>query len=145
MIGFGTSLSGVAGGLSAVTSGPDAVPAAQTTPTKLNNAVVALASKNTGGGPGAGPGNGSNDVNGGSTGGGTGGGSTGDGTSGGGGGGGSTNPASIPNPPDIPLPGGGGGGGGGGAGAGDALNNTVNGVKDVLGGVNNNVSGLLGK
>ena len=36
-IGFGTSISGVAGGLSAVTSGPEAVPAsAQTSPSKLN-------------------------------------------------------------------------------------------------------------
>jgi hypothetical protein len=31
LIGFGTSLSGVAGGLSAVTSGPDAVPASSPT------------------------------------------------------------------------------------------------------------------
>ena len=48
LIGFGTGLSSVAGGLTAVTSGPDAVPAAvQTTPSKLNNAVVALADKPT--------------------------------------------------------------------------------------------------
>jgi hypothetical protein len=46
LIGFGTGLSSVAGGLTAVTSGPDAVPASvQTTPTKLNNAVVALANR----------------------------------------------------------------------------------------------------
>jgi hypothetical protein len=70
LIGFGTSLSGVAGGLTAFTSGPDAVPAAQTTPSKLNNAVAALANRGTrstgansgaGGnsdGQGSGPGNG---------------------------------------------------------------------------------------
>jgi hypothetical protein len=45
LIGFGTSLSGVAGGLTAVTSGPDAVPASATTPNKLNHAVAALANK----------------------------------------------------------------------------------------------------
>jgi hypothetical protein len=49
MIGFGTSLSGVVGGLSAVASGPDAVPAtSETVPTKLNRGVEALASKNRG-------------------------------------------------------------------------------------------------
>src|SRR5262245_23727068 len=48
MIGFGTSISGVAGGLSALTSGPDAVPASsQGGPRRLNRAVVALASKQT--------------------------------------------------------------------------------------------------
>ena len=51
LIGFGTSLSGVVGGLSAVASGPDAVPAAaRTAPNKLNHAVVALASRSSGGG-----------------------------------------------------------------------------------------------
>jgi hypothetical protein len=46
LIGFGTSLSEVAGGLTAVTSGPDAVPAAaQAAPSKLNHAVVALANR----------------------------------------------------------------------------------------------------
>src|SRR5512133_4177778 len=66
-IGFGTSLSGVAGGLSAVTSGPNAVPAsAPTRARSLNHAVVALASKSSsvgsvsgvGGGAGAGAGGG---------------------------------------------------------------------------------------
>ena len=48
LIGFGTSLSGVAGGLTAFTSGPDAVPAAaQARSSKLNRAVVALANKPT--------------------------------------------------------------------------------------------------
>src|SRR5262245_13518049 len=52
MIGFGTSISGVAGGLSALTSGPDAVPASsQVGPRNLNRAVVALASKHTTGSP----------------------------------------------------------------------------------------------
>jgi hypothetical protein len=45
LIGFGTNLSGVAGGLTAFTSGPDAVPAAAQTPSKLNRAVAALANK----------------------------------------------------------------------------------------------------
>src|SRR6266498_1367557 len=49
LIGFGTGFSGVAGGLSSVTNGPEAVPAsAQTGPRSLNRAVVALASKQTG-------------------------------------------------------------------------------------------------
>src|SRR3954447_24912474 len=49
LIGFGTGFSGVAGGLSSVTSGPEAVPAAaQAGPTRLNRAVAALASRQTG-------------------------------------------------------------------------------------------------
>src|SRR5512132_2091601 len=48
-IGFGTSISGVASGLSAVTSGPDAAPAsAQTSPSKLNLALVAHANRQIG-------------------------------------------------------------------------------------------------
>ncbi|MGA8926878.1 MAG: hypothetical protein WB462_11715, partial [Solirubrobacterales bacterium] len=52
-IGFGTSISGVAGGLAAVTSGPEAVPAsaqtsAQTSPSKLNLALVAQANRQIG-------------------------------------------------------------------------------------------------
>ena len=48
-IGFGTSISGVAGGLSAVTSGPEAVPAsAQTSPSKLNLPLVAQANRQIG-------------------------------------------------------------------------------------------------
>src|ERR671924_2003987 len=49
LIGFGTSLSGVAGGLSAVTSGPSAVPAsAPTRPNSdLNRSAVALADKSS--------------------------------------------------------------------------------------------------
>src|SRR6266480_702928 len=46
LIGFGTSLSGVAGGLSSVASGPDAVAvSAPARPSSLNQAVVSLASK----------------------------------------------------------------------------------------------------
>jgi hypothetical protein len=47
LIGFGTSLSGVAGGITAFTNGPDAVPAAAQTarPSNLNRAVVALANR----------------------------------------------------------------------------------------------------
>lgn len=54
LIGFGSSLSGVAGGLSSVTSGPEAAPAsARTAPKGLNQAVVALASNQNGSGGGA--------------------------------------------------------------------------------------------
>jgi hypothetical protein len=45
LIGFGTGLSSVAGGLTAVTSGPDAVPASVQTTPKLNSAVAALADR----------------------------------------------------------------------------------------------------
>lgn len=147
-IGFGTSLSGVAGGLSAVTSGPDATPAAQTTPTTLNHAVVALAAKPTGvgsssqtvgdgGTPQVSPGTsnsgtvGGTSTQSGSTGGGSSGGPLGPITGSGGGGG-------------LNLPGGGGGSGDGGAGQ-DAVNNIGTGVNNVLGGVNNSLQGLLGK
>src|ERR1051325_5624982 len=54
LIGFGGGFAGVAGGLTSVTNGPAAVPAAaQTGPTRLNRAVVALANRQpaaTGGG-----------------------------------------------------------------------------------------------
>jgi hypothetical protein len=137
-IGFGTSISGVAGGLSALTSGPDAVPAsAQTPPSKLNLALVAQASRQIGsngsasgrGGSGVGSGGG------GSTGtAGTGSGSTGSGSSGGG-----SSPVidTTTSPPQINLPGTGG--------ATDSVTNGVNNtVNNLLGGVNNTVNGLLG-
>lgn len=143
-IGFGTSISGVAGGLSALTSGPDAVPAsAQTSPSKLNNAVVALANRRTSsngsaptrGGSGGGAVGGSNGTTGTGAGTGSGGGT---GSSGSGGGSGSSSSPLIgTNPPRINLPGTGGGGGG----ATDGVNDTVN---NVIGGVNNTVNGLLG-
>jgi hypothetical protein len=139
LIGFGTGFSGVAGGLSSVTNGPDAVPAAaQTGPRKLNRAVVALASNQTTTNSGAAsPGTGGNS------------GSTGPSdTTGGGGSNGSGGDSSgvqvptidTPTTPNLSLPGT-GGGGGGSSGATDAVNGAVN---NVVGGVNNTLNGLLG-
>jgi hypothetical protein len=155
-IGFGTSISGVAGGLSSVTSGPDAAPAsAQTSPSKLNHAVVALAREPA---PTNGPGSAGNGAGGGAIGGGstnstpagtgvgTGSGS-GSNSGGGGGGGGSSllggggSEISAPNAPNLGLPGGGG------------VNNTVDGVTNgasntvngATNGANNTVNGLLGR
>ena len=139
LIGFGTGFSGVAGGLSSVTNGPDAVPAAsQTGPTKLNRAVVALTSRQASANGSTPAGSG-----GASTGGSTGTNTGTSGGSGGSGGGGSSTPSvptiDTPNAPNVSLPGGGSGGATGGAT--DAVNGTVN---NVLGGVNNTVNGLLG-
>jgi hypothetical protein len=130
LIGFGGGFAGVSSGLSSVTNGPDAVPAAaQTGPTKLNRAVVALASRQTGPNGSAPTRNG---------GGGSAGGSTGTGTGASNGSSGSSNSGSngtqIPNidtptTPDVSLP--------DTSGASGAVNN-------VLGGVNNTVNGLLG-
>ena len=140
-IGFGTSLSGVAGGLTAVTSGPDAVPASAQTSTNLNNAVVALAGKPSGQ---ARPAGGSTTGSGVSTNGSVGGsnlGSTGSGT----GSGSSGNPVSSPvtlggsGGPHVTLPGGSGTDPNSPSGT---LNDTIN---NVLGGANNTVTGLLGK
>jgi len=146
LIGFGTSISGVTGGLSAVTSGPDAVPAsAQPAPSKLNRALIALASKQDGSpirsSPGAdgGRGGGSTGTSTGST------ESTGSGSSGSGSGSGtgsSPSPISVPSVPsapvtNVPLP-----GGGSTSGTTDAVNGTVN---NLLDGVNNTLNGLLGK
>jgi hypothetical protein len=44
-IGFGTGLSGVAGGLSSFAEGPATTTTSDTSPLKLNRAVVALASR----------------------------------------------------------------------------------------------------
>jgi hypothetical protein len=141
LIGFGTGFSGVAGGLSSVTNGPDGAPAsAQTTPSKLNRALVALASKQTSASSRTATQNGGS---GGSTGGSTG---TNTGTSGGSGGsgGGSSTPSvptiDTPSTPTLSLPGSGSGGATGGAT--DAVGGTVN---NVLGGVDNTVNGLLGQ
>jgi hypothetical protein len=145
-IGFGTSLSGVAGGLSAVTNGPDAIPASQATGTTLNSAVVALAARPQSQAPSSAGGSGTN-VPAAPTGAGTVSG-TGTGTgSGSGGTDGSTGPIQTPSTPNLGLlPGGGGGGGGGGAGPGqDQVNGTVDGVNNALGGVDNALSGLLGR
>jgi hypothetical protein len=147
LIGFGTGFSGVAGGLSSVTSGPDPVPAAsQTGPTKLTRAVVGLASKQAGTSGPASPGNGtggssgnSSDINSDNGSGSTG--STGSG-SGSGGSGGSTGTQiptiNAPSAPTVNVP---NPGGGATSGTTDAVNNTVNGL---LGGVNQSVNGLLG-
>jgi hypothetical protein len=143
LIGFGTGFSGVAGGLSSVTNGPDAVPAsAQTGPSKLNQAVVALANKQTGASGSASSGN--------SDGGGTSGGSTGTSTGSGSGSSGSSGSGSsgtqvptinAPSAPNVSLPGSGSGS--------DPVNDTTNAVNgavdNVLGGVNNTVNGLLGR
>ena len=139
LIGFGGGFAGVAGGLSSVTNGPDAVPAsAQTAPNKLNRAVVSLASKQTSGGSSRST---SND------GGGSSGGSTGTDTSGGGSTGSGTGSSGTqvptidtPSAPDVNLPSG-GSTGDTVTGATDAVNGTVN---NVLGGVNNTLNGLLG-
>ena len=141
-IGFGSSISGVAGGLTAVTSGPDAVPAsAQTGPQNLNKTVVALSPKagstsprgnnsGTGGSPGLRSGTGI-----GGTGGGTGS-SVGSGGSGGSGSTGSPT-GSTPSIPSVNLPGSGSGT--------NSPNDQINGaVNNVVGGVNQTLNGLLG-
>ena len=143
LIGFGSGFAGVAGGLSSVTNGPDAVPAAaQTRATKLNRAVVALANRqttSTASGPSSSP-------TGGSTGGSTGtiGSSGTSGTTGSSGtSSGSSSPITIPSTPDVSLPGTGSSGAGGAvSGATDTVNGTLD---NVLGGVNNTLNGLLGK
>src|ERR671919_1491693 len=45
LIGFGTSLSGVAGGLSSFAEGPETTTTSDTSPLKLNRAVAAIASR----------------------------------------------------------------------------------------------------
>jgi hypothetical protein len=144
-IGFGSSISGVAGGLTAVTNGPDAVPAsAQTGPQNLNKTVVALSpksaptSRNNNSGTGGVPG-----LRNGTIGTGTGGGpstSLGSGSGGSGGSGSSGSPTptvSTPSVPSVSIPGSGSGT--------NNLNDQINGaVNNVLGGVNQTVNGLLG-
>jgi hypothetical protein len=136
-IGFGTSISGLAGGLSAVTSGPGAVPAsAQTSPSKLNLALVAQANRQIGS-------NGSASSRGGSGVRGGGGGSTGTTGTGAGSGSAGSGSGSSPvidtstSPPQINLP----RTGGATDGVTNGVNNTAN---NLLGGVNNTVNGLLG-
>ncbi|MFL5907904.1 MAG: hypothetical protein ACJ75Z_09970 [Solirubrobacterales bacterium] len=144
LIGFGTSLSGVAGGLSAVTTGPDTAPASQATPTSLTSAVVGLATtqrsepSDTGsaapsadaplGSDGVGTVNGSD---------------TSSGTGSNGGNGGSPGVIAAPNTPNLGLPG--GGGGSSGNPGQDTVNGVGNGVNDVLGNVDNSLQGLLGR
>jgi hypothetical protein len=145
LIGFGTSISGVAGGLSAVTSGPDAAPASQPTSTTLNHAVVALAGRSTQAGGGSGNVPDSAQLSPGTSGTGT---VNGTGTQSGSTGGGSGGPLDpITNAggggPLNNLPGGGGGSSGGGTGQ-DTVNDVGSGVNNVLGGVNSSLQGLLG-
>jgi hypothetical protein len=128
-IGFGNSLSGITGGLSAIANGPEPTPTTTTTtasPIRLNDAVAAIADPAPGGGTTGG-------------GGGSGGGADGRGdlgtTNTGGGGADSTPPAGGPIP-DVPLPSAGGDGGGGG-GADDPVGNVFDDLNDT-------VSGLLG-
>jgi hypothetical protein len=133
-IGFGSSLSGVAGGLSAIAEGPSTTTtASKLAPYKLNRAVKALAAHDTtttaalgssaqspvGSGVGAG---------GGST--------TGVGGSGGAGGGSDSPTVSSPAAPDIPLPGGGS--------TNDTASQVNNGVSNLVNGVNDTLNGLLG-
>jgi hypothetical protein len=136
-IGFGTSISGLAGGLSAVTSGPGAVPAsAQPSPSKLNLALVAQANRQIGS-------NGSASSRGGGGVRGGGGGSTGTTGTGAGSGSEGSGSGSSPvidtstSPPQINLPRPGGATDGVTTGANNAVNN-------LLGGVNNTVNGLPG-
>ena len=146
-LGFGTSLSGVAGGLSSIAEGPDELATADALTTgKLNRAVAAAARSNeasrlTASREGAGGGDGS-DLDGSSN------GSTGDGgvdegdTSGA-----VTDTGSAINPPGIDLPGGGNGGGSGGGGGGGVegtVNDVGESVNGALTGVGNTVDGLLG-
>jgi hypothetical protein len=138
-IGFGTSISGLAGGLSAVTSGPGAVPAsAQTSPSKLNLALVAQANRQIGsnGSASSRGGGGVRGGGGGST-GTTGAGSGSEGSGSGSGSGSSPVIDTSTSPPQINLP----HTGGATDGVTNGVNNTVN---NLLGGVNNTVNGPLG-
>ncbi len=144
-IGFGTSLSGVAGGLSAIAEGPDELsPSTATTPAKLNRAVAALASRGAANRTPASE----NRVDGSSGGSDVVVGTDESGSTGGAGSDGSGGADATPTitPPSIGLPGGGGGGASGGADGG--VDSTVGGVEDtvngVVDGVGNTVNGLLG-
>jgi hypothetical protein len=149
-IGFGTSLSGVAGGLSSFANGPTTTTTADTSPIKLNRAVAAVASRqetndasvpagsNEGGGTTIVGDNvtGGGTTNGGGSGGSGGSGGTTDSTGSSGSTGGSTSTVSAP---DVDLPSTDGGGTTG------QVDNTVNTVDGVLDGVSNTVNGLLGQ
>ena len=167
LIGFGASLSGVAGGLATLTRGPDTTPAtpasAQTDPSDpkgSNRAFLALAGKtgssvgsdsglgsttgadrgSTGTGAGSGDSGGSRGPGGGGSGSST---ISAPGNSGGSGGGSSGGGSSGSSPiplPNVTLPGTGG--------ANNTVNNTLGGVNNTvnntLGGVNNTVNSTLG-
>jgi hypothetical protein len=126
VIGFSGGFGSVTGGLSELTTGPDAGFATAPPADGLAAAVVSVA-----GDPGGAPTGGGVDDDGGDPGDGPGGGTN---TPGGGGGGGDE---TVPNvAPDVPrLP------GGAGDGADDTINDTVDGV---VGGVNDTVGGALG-
>jgi hypothetical protein len=122
-IGFGTSLSGVTGGLSSLANGPDSTAAAPTGPGNLAPAVVALSGP-TGGNGGAPNGGGGN------AGGGAGGiGGTGSGS-------GSQTGSSGPSVPDVNLPTGGN--------TGSTTNNPQGAVNNVINGVNSTVGQVIG-
>jgi hypothetical protein len=134
-IGFGTSLSGLTGGLTELTSGPadSGSPGPAAAPTDpIDDAIVDLAGPVTGTGGGGG---GTGDQGGGGSIGNEGGdviqaptGGGGGGTGGGGGGGATGGGQPVGGLPELPLPGGGTGGGVTGG-----LEDTVNGVLDGLG------------
>ena len=160
-IGFGTGLSGVAGGLSSFAEGPATTTTSDTSPLKLNRAVVPLASRSesasapagggngssTTGGDGASsiPGDGTTTDGGTTTGGGTtnGGGTTTGGSAGSGGSSGGGTPTISA--PDIELPSTGGGTGGGGGTIDNTIDNTVNGVDSTLQDLGDTVNGILGQ
>jgi hypothetical protein len=144
-IGFGTSLSGVAGGLSAFAEGPEITTTADTSSRTLNRAVAALASRpetasapagggsgtsTGGGGAGSVPGDGTTTTGGGTT------------TGSGGSGGSTAGSAPVISAPDVEVPG--TGGGTGGDTVDSTVNNTVNGVNGVLQDLGNTVNGILG-
>jgi hypothetical protein len=156
LIGFGTSLAGVASGFGALTTGPESTSvSAQTDPTdpsKLNRAVLALASK-------PGPSVGSNSDGDSTVGGGRGptGDRTGTGTVGTGGSGGPVGSDGGSGSSTVSAPVGSGGSGSGGGstsapsislpstgGATDTVNNTVNGVGSTAGGAVDSVNNTLG-
>jgi len=122
IIGFGSSLSGVVGGLSEIATGPDRAPASQANPTTLSRAVSALPpTVNGGGGGGAnGPNNSGGIV-------GPGGSGSGAPAGGGSGGGGSGNGSQTPGAPALPPI--------NGNGAGNGVGNAVNGITNAVGGL----------
>ena len=148
LIGFGTSLSGVAGGLTAFTSGPDAVPAAaQARSSNLNRAVVALANNPTrttaanseGGGNSNGSSGGTDDGL-----------SVGPGTGGSGGGGSATNPnvdvsqtGTTSTSPGVSVPDAGGVTETTTTTTNNAVNQVGGAVNNLLGGVDQTLNGLL--
>jgi hypothetical protein len=127
-IGFGNGFSGITGGLSAIANGPADTSTTTTTasPTRLNDAVAAIADPAPGGGVLGGRGGGGGGADG-----------RGDlGTTDNGGGGADSTLPSRGTLPDVPLPSTGGDGGDGG-GADDPVGNVLEDLDDA-------VSGLLG-